>query len=341
MQVRMKDIADQLGVSVVTVSKVLRNHTDIGPATRRRVLRKVKELNYQPNWAARSLVTRRSYTIGMILPHLRHTYYQEAYHSIADKTAPHGYTVLIAISGEDPAAEEKEVRQMVARQVDGLILASVRQPHDVALLQELKQRKVPYVLIDRKFHGVEANFVGVDDRAMGAMATEHLIQNGCTRIAHLRGPEVSTALLRFKGYHDALKRHGLPARASYVAGSRGDDQTGYEAMKKLLKLQPRPDGVFCYSDPLAAGAMKAVLEAGLSVPSDVALLGCGNMHYSDLFQVPLSTIDQNSSEMGSKAAEILLSLIDAKRPRGPRTILLSPTIVSRQSSKHRLAERSA
>ncbi len=333
----MKDIADQLGVSVVTVSKVLRNHTDIGPATRRRVLRKVKELKYQPNWAARSLVTRRSYTIGMVLPHLRHTYYQEAYHSIAEKTAPQGYTVLIAISGEDPAAEEKEVRQMIARQVDGLILASVREPSDVALFQELKERSVPYVLIDRKFPGIDANFVGIDDRAMGAMATEHLIQNGCTRIAHLRGPEVSTALLRLRGYQDALKRRSLPVRGSYIAGGQGDDVTGYEAMKKLLTLQPRPDGVFCYNDPIAAGAMKAVLEAGLGVPSDVAILGCGNMHYSDLFQVPLTTIDQRSSEMGAKAAEILLSLIDSKRPRRSRTILLSPAIVSRQSSAHRVA----
>ncbi len=332
MQVRMKDIADQLGVSVVTVSKVLRNHTDIGPATRRRVLRKVKELNYQPNLAARSLVTRRSYTIGMVLPHLRHTYYQEAYHSIAEKTAPLGYTVLISISDEDPAAEEKEVRQMVSRQVDGIILASVRAPGDVTLLRELKERKVPCVLIDRKFRGMDSHFVGTDDRAMGLMATEHLIEKGCTRIAHLRGPDVSTALLRLKGYQDALRRHGLPADNDYVAGGRGDDQTGYETMRKLLKLQPRPDGVFCYSDPVAAGAMKAVLEAGLDVPSDVAILGCGNMHYSDLFRVPLSTIDQRSSEMGAKAAEILLSLIDAKRPRRPRTILLSPAIVSRQST---------
>lgn len=337
MQVRMKDIADQLGVSVVTVSKVLRNHTDIGPATRRRVLRKVKQLNYQPNWAARSLVTRKSYTIGMVLPHLRHTYYQEAYHSIAEKTAPLGYTVLIAISDENSAAEEKEVRQMVARQVDGLILASVRAPGDVTLLQELSKRKVPYVLIDRRFRGIDAPFVGIDDRAMGVMATEHLIQTGCTRVAHLRGPEVSTALLRLKGYQDALKRNGLPARSTYIAGGRGDDQTGYEAMKKLLKLQPRPDGVFCYSDPLAAGAMKAVLEAGLKIPSDVAIVGCGNMHYSDLFQVPLSTIDQKSYEMGATAAEMLLGLIDSKRPPGPRTVLLSPTIVSRQSSRSRTA----
>ena len=337
MQVRMKDIADQLGVSVVTVSKVLRNHTDIGPATRRRVLRKVKELNYQPNLAARSLVTRKSYTIGMVLPHLRHTYYQEAYHSIAERTSPLGYTVLIAISEEDQAAEEKEVRQMVARQVDGLILASVRAPGDTTLLRELKERKVPCVLIDRKFRGMDVPFVGTDDRAMGAMATEHLIENGCTRIAHLRGPEVSTALLRLKGYQDALKRHNLPARSTYVEGGRGDDQTGYEAMKKLLKARPRPDGVFCYSDPVAAGAMKAVLEAGLSVPTDVAILGCGNMHYCDLFQVPLSTIDQNSSAVGAKAAELLLGLIDSKRPAGPRSVLLSPTIVARQSSKHRPA----
>jgi LacI family transcriptional regulator len=127
--------------------------------------------------------------------------------------------VLIAISEEDQSAEEKEIRQMVARQVDGLILASVRPPGDTTLLRELKERKVPCVLIDRKFRGMDVPFVGTDDRAMGAMATEHLIENGCTRIAHLRGPEVSTALLRLKGYQDALKRHNLPARSPLAAAA--------------------------------------------------------------------------------------------------------------------------
>ncbi|MCP5113009.1 MAG: LacI family transcriptional regulator, partial [bacterium] len=322
MPVRLRDIAEQLNVSVATVSKVLRGYKDVNPATREKVLAKVRELNYTPNWAARSLVSRRSFTIGMVVPHLRHTFFQEAYRAISRQTAPEGYTVLIANSLEDPAAEEKEIDLMLARQVDGLIIASALPPSSPGHLPRLGERKVPFVLIDRRFENLEANFVGVDDCVLGHLATTHLIDQGCRRIAHIRGPEVSTALGRLQGYQAALKDHGLPCPSSLVGGGSGDDETGYREMLRMLESPKRPDGVFCYNDPVAAGAMKALLESGLRVPDDVALIGAGNMHYCDLFRVPLSTIDQNSYEVGTQAARLLAELIGKPGLQKPRDIIL-------------------
>jgi len=332
MPPRLKDIAAQLNLSAVTVSKVLRNYTDISPETCARVRAKVKELNYRPNLTARSLVTRRSYTIGMVLPHLRHTFFQEAYWAIYSEMAPRGYTVLIAVSLEDPETERREIEQMLARQVDGLIVASTQSFSQADGLREIP---VPLVLLDRRLSELQSNFAGVDDHAVGMLATEHLIEQGCRSVAHLRGPNVSTALDRLQGYRDALAKNGRRFRQALVAGGRGDDTTGYKQMLRLLKGSPRPDGVFCYNDPMAAGAMRAVFDAGLRVPDDVAIVGAGNMHYSDLFRVPLSTVDQGSIETGTNAARLLLESIEGAKPLEPKTALTRPKLVIRDSSRRK------
>ncbi|MPZ16909.1 MAG: substrate-binding domain-containing protein [Luteitalea sp.] len=343
MAVRLKDIADELQLSVVTVSKVLQNYRDVNAETRRRVLQKAQELGYRPNYVARSLVKQRSATIGMVLPHLRHTFFQEVYQAIAAKASPKGYSLLIALSQEDPDQEAREIDHMISRQVEGLILAST-QPYTAGeFLEPLEKRNLPLLLLDREFAGYEAHFVGTDDGELGRLATAHLIEQGCTRIAHLRGPDVSTAIVRVEGYRAELAAHKLTRHPHYVAGGTGDDEAGYWAMKSLLKAKPPPDGVFCYNDPVAAGAMKAVLDSQLRVPEDVAIVGAGNMHYSDLFRVPLTTVDQRSAEVGAQAADLILALAergstalatDARRRR-PTRVLVKPTMVIRESSRRK------
>ena len=337
--VRLKDIADALHLSVVTVSKVLQNYQDVNADTRRRVLEKAKELGYRPNYAARSLVMQRSATIGMVLPHLRHTFFQEVYQAIAAKASPKGYSLLMAISQEDPDEEAREIDHMISRQVEGLILASTR-PYTAGDFLAPLEKRLPLLLLDREFHEHASHFVGTDDVALGRLATAHLIEQGCTRIAHLRGPDLSTAIGRLEGYHAELAAHGLPRHPHYVAGGTGDDAAGYWAMKSLLKAKPPPDGVFCYNDPVAAGAMNAALDSGLRVPEDVAIVGVGNMHYSDLFRVPLTTVDQRSLEVGAEAADLILNLAEGsatpgadKRRGRPKRVILEPRMVIRESSR--------
>ncbi len=332
MTATMRDIAKHLNVSVVTVSKVLRNQGRISEATRRRVLRRAEELNYQTNWAARSLVTRRTYTIGLLLPEFTHSFFAEVARSVAETARPHGYHVLISSFEEDPELEASEGGALLARQVDGLIIASSQRAHRLDLFKQIQERKVPFVLIDRPIAGLRACFVGVDNRAIGKLATEHLIARGCRRIAHLRGPEVGIAAERLAGYRQALVKHGLRLNSDYVVhGGHGDD-TGYEGMRKLLDLNPFPDGVFCYSDPVAIGAMRAILEVEFSLPEDICVIGAGNIHYSDQVAVPLSTIDQGTFTLGKRAAELLLERIASKHAMRPKRILIPPRLVEREST---------
>jgi len=191
MAVTMQDIAKDVGVSVVTVSKVLRNKGEISAATRALVLRRAKALNYQTNWIARSLVTRRTFTIGLLLPDFTHPFFAEIAKAVAETVRPHGYHVIISYFEESPELERNEAESLLARQVDGLILASAQT--SARAFADMQKRKVPFVLIDRPIAGVQASFVGVDNQAIGQLATAHLINQGCRRIAHLRGPGIGIA----------------------------------------------------------------------------------------------------------------------------------------------------
>src|SRR5512140_105368 len=198
----MKDIAADLGVSLMTVSKALRSHSDISEETRRRVLKRARQLNYQPNWIARSLVTRRTYMVGLVIPDLMHSFFAEVAKGVARKFEPWGYQIVIANTEENPQTEERHIELLLARNVDGLIVASA-QTSGRRLLESLKRRKTPFVLIDRLPTGLQCNHVGVKDEEIGMMATNHLIEQGCRRIAHLRGMSVSTGAGRMAGYRKA------------------------------------------------------------------------------------------------------------------------------------------
>lgn len=328
----MKDIAQDLNVSVVTVSKVLRNQGDISAETRERVMRRARELNYQPNWVARSLVTRKTYLIGLVVPDLMHSFFAEVARAVTRKVRASGYSVVISNSDEDPELETQEIEGLMGRRVDGLIIASAQRDGKLKLFSRMTEEKVPFVLIDRVIRGVKASFAGTDDKLIGRMATDHLIEQGCRRIAHLRGPENTPGEGRFQGYKESLAAHRLPFRKSLVIAGSHSDSSGYEAMKELLRESPRTDGVVGYNDPVAAGAMKAILEAGLRIPEDVAVIGAGNVHYSDLLRVALTTVDQNSTALGEHAADLLLAHLESKQPVKPRTILLEPQVIVRDSS---------
>ena len=330
--VRLKDIARELNVSVMTVSKVVRGCADVGAETRSRVLARVKELNYQPNWVARSLAARRTFIIGLIVPDLMHSFFAEIAKGVSAAIRPLGYDVVICNSEEDAAVETSEIERLLGRQVDGLLIASCQPSGSAEVFNRMEGRTVPYVLIDRRFTDLQAPYVGADDEAIGRLATRHLVDRGCRRIAHIAGQQRPTGIGRLKGYRDALAAAELPFDETLVVEAR-DDATGYDATRRLLARDPRPDGIFGYNDPTAAGAMKAILEAGLRIPQDIKVIGVGNVHYSDLLRVPLSTIDQSSDTIGQQAADILMKAIASKRRRAPRaSIIIAPQLIAREST---------
>jgi LacI family transcriptional regulator len=338
MAATLKDIAESLDVSVVTVSKVLRNQGKISAATRERVLQRAKELNYQMNWVARSLVTRRTFTVGLLLPEFTHPFFAEIARAAAQTLRPHGYHVITSYFDEDPALELSEADALLARQVDGLIIATAQPLKQLDMFLRIQARDVPYILVDRPIAGLDACFVGADNMAIGRLATDHLIDQGCLRIGHLRGPAMGIASERFRGYRQALTKAGMRPNPQYVVDGGRDDATGYEAMKGLLKVTPLPDGMFCFNDPVAIGASKAIREAGLRVPEDIALVGAGNVHYSDQLAVPLTTVDQGTNQVGTRAAELLLERIGQKRVPRAKTVLIPPKLVERESTRRTSAK---
>src|SRR5438046_1879022 len=333
MPATMMDIPRDLNVSVVTVSKVLRNQGRISDSTRKRVLRRAKQLNYQMNWVARSLVTRRTFTIGLLLPDFTHPFFAEIAKAVASTVRPHGYHVLVSYFEENPALEVSEADSILARQVDGLIIASVQPLNRVELFERIRARKVQFILIDRPIAGVNASFVGADNRSIGRLATEHLIEQGCRCVAHLRGPDIGIAAERLQGYHLALEKRGLPIQPRYVATGGYKDDSGYQGMRGLLPWRPIPDGIFCYNDPVAIGAMKAIFEAGLKVPDDISLVGAGNVHYPGVLPVPLTTVQQATSETKTRAAAPTLERIAAYRLLRPKPGLKPTSLVVRKSTQ--------
>jgi LacI family transcriptional regulator len=335
MATRLKDIANDLGLSVVTISKVLRDHPDIGSDTRKRVLKRMRELNYRPNLAARSLVTGQTWTIGLVVPDLLHPFFAEIAKAISTATRKQGYSLLISSSDEDPELEAQEIEQLLARRVDVIMVASAQSRVDS--FRQIEEQGTPYILIDRRLDGLKANFVGVDDEAVGMLATTHLLEQGCRRIAHIRGPEVSTAIGRLEGYRRALASRKLTPLLQHIVslGTSGDhrgEKGGYEAARRLLSAKPLPDGVFCFNDPSALGAMRAILDAGFRIPEDLAVVGCGNLSYSDFLRVSLSSIDQGSESIGRGAADLALRLARKKGQLRPKNELIAPRLVVRASS---------
>jgi LacI family transcriptional regulator len=334
MTVRMKDIAKDLGLSIITISKVLRNHPDIAEKTRQRVLRRVEELDYQPSVLARSLVTGRSYLIGLVVPDLLHPFFAEIAKALSIVVAKRGYSLIISSSEENPLLEAREIQQLLARQLDALVIAPCG--NETHPYERMDRNGQPYVLIDRELSGLAANFVGIDDEAAGRLATEHLIDQGCRTVAHIRGMNNSPGVRRLEGYRKVLLSRGMQySEALVVAGLTVDVEStrqGAKAMGLLLKQRTRPDGVFCFNDPLAIGAMNAIVEAGLRIPEDIAVIGCGNLHYDNSLRVPLSSIDQHSQLIGERAGSILLSMIGSKTRLQPITVILDPALVVRSST---------
>jgi LacI family transcriptional regulator len=333
MAIRLKDIARDLNVSVITVSKAMRGNTDISEATRERVLARMKELDYQPNMMARSLVTGQSFIIGLIVPDLLNPFFTELAKSLGSALRKQSYGLVLASSEDNAEVEQSEIRMMLARGVDALLIASC-QP-TLQGFMSVHNQSTPFVLVDRPFPHLRANFVGTDDYAGGRLATEHLISLGRKRLAYIGSPDLSPAAERFRGFRMALRDHDIELRDEFVLSNpdldESTDDAGYEIMQKLLKRRSRPNGVFCHNDVVAIGAMRATLDAGLSIPGDVAFVGFDNVRYSKYLQIPLTSVDQSTAQLGVVAAQLALDLI-AKKVDKPKTILLAPTLVVRQST---------
>ncbi len=335
MTVRLKDIASDLNLSKMTISKVLRGQTDISAATKARVLQRMKELNYRPNIAASSLRTGNTFSIGLVIPSLGDPFFAEVAKGLAQTIRAKGYGLLISSADEDPEIERHEIELQLSRQVNALVVASVQESPE--FFTALGTQRAPVILIDRKLPSFASPFVGIRDQEIGYVAAAHLIQTGCTKPAYLRGPRTAAADLRYSGYRAALQEFNIPFRPGLIIEATEIDKheyrRGYDAMCRLLSARVRPDGVMCYSDLLAIGVIDAALDKGLRVPDDVAVVGCGNLPSTREMKVPLSTVDLSGLELGQRTAKLILRALSADGVAPNRDLMLSPKMIVRRSSE--------
>lgn len=335
----MKRIAGELGVSITTVSKALNNHDDIGQKTRALVLAKVAELGYQPNAVARSLTTRRTHTLGVVIPDLMHSFFVEIVAGLEERASAQRYGLLLCSSNEDPRKERADLEMLRQRQVDGIVLASTSVTGNTEVLERLTALDIGLVMIDRDDHpGLACDRVVTDDELVGRLATTHLLDQGCRRIAHIAGPPIVHMKRREKGYRAALAARGIRPPREWIVRSGLMEVDGFGAMTQLLEGKPQVDAVFAANDPVAIGAMKAIWQAGLRVPEDVAVVGAGDIAHGDLLQVPLSTVSWSRQELGRQAADLLLRRLEpGGAAAAPRRIVMPPELIVRRSSGVRVA----
>lgn len=331
MSVTLADIARELGMSKMTVSRAINNDPLVKAKTRDRVLEVSRRLNYQPNIYARALATNRSYLIGVIVPDLMHSYFAEILHGIGMVARAAKFQIVIGNSEEHITREINEVEALRWR-TDGLIIAPSISLSKIKFYSKMIEDNTKIVLIDRTLEGLSCPMVTTDDIEVGMLATEHLIGLGHRRIGHLRGTITSTGKKRLEGYKQALAKHDITYDKFLVRECGLMESDGYKTMQVWLKEGNLPTAIFAVNDPAAIGAMQAIEEAGLRIGEDIAIVGSGNIHYGDMLRVPLTTVSWSRGEMGQSAARLLIQLIEGdEKDVKDQKVILSPSLVIRKS----------
>jgi LacI family transcriptional regulator len=335
MPVRLKDIADDLNLSKMTISKVLRGQTDVSAETKARVLQRVKELKYIPNLTANSLRTGQTMTMGLILPSIRELPFAEIAEGLAQAIHADGYSLSIGDTRNDPEQEQRHVEFLLSRQVDALLIVSTQEA-STFLDKMHNPRATRVVFIHHKPAGISEGFVGRHEEEVGRIACEHLIAAGSKRIAYLRGPRTAVADLQYKGFRQALSDAGIPFQQTLVLESTGTGDSqyrrGFQAMQRLLAQRRRPEAVMAYTDMIAIGAIDAALEHGINIPGEILVIGSGNDPHLCAMRIPLSSIELSSHEIGQKAGRMALRMIRGGPSPAARKILVPPRLIQRTST---------
>lgn len=338
--VTIKDVAKALGVSTSTVSRALRDSHEISPETKELVLECAKRLNYTPNPIALSLKEKKSRSVGVIVPEVANGFFSQIINGIESLAFDKGYDVIISQSMESYEREIRSVQFLASRSVDGLIVSLAAETANLDHLQQLHARGLPMVFIDRITDEINTHKVIVDNFRGTYDATEHLIQSGARRIAVIAATEfLSTTRERVAGYREALQANGikeLPELVHYSFYGGIEFAEIDEIVNKLFTLRQKPDAILTTSDRLTTGVLKTLKRRGIKVPQDVALAGFSNTDIPELIDPPLTLIRQPAREMGAAAIDLLLQMVNSKRPvKEFEKRRLSPELQIRESSQAR------
>ncbi|QEK10987.1 LacI family transcriptional regulator [Crassaminicella thermophila] len=332
MKVTIKDIARIAGVSTATVSKVMnRKDEHISQATREKILKIMQEYNYIPNTAARSLVTKKTKTIGLVIPDIRNPFFPELARGAEDKAHEEGYNIMFCNTDDDAEKEEKYVSMLIEKMVDGIIFTASSKRSSG--FNYLKNNRVPIILVDRDIDlkGVKGK-ITVDNCKGAYDGVKHLLQCGYKKVIFLSGPLTShPSIERLKGYKKALEEFHVPYQEEYIFEGTYQRGWGYEVIKRLLEKEIDFDALFCGNDLIAIEAIKALKQAGIKVPQEVGIVGFDDIYIAPLINPELTTIRQPSYEMGYKAVDMLIKLLE-KKGKSQEKVILNTELIIRKST---------
>jgi LacI family transcriptional regulator len=333
VQVTIKDIARELGISPSTVSKALKEHPDISSATKMAVRELVIKWNYKPDPIALSLLSGQSKIIGVIVPEIVHYFFSTVISGIEDFAYGSGYHVMFCQSNETYLREVQSVQTLLSSRVDGILVSVAKVTRDFEHFRKIINDRIPLVFFDRICDEIETDRVIVDDETGAYEAVKHLIKTGCRNIIHLSGPpDLNIGRDRKNGYIKALKDYNLPVLEENIINC----DTSGEAVKVvpgLLNRKNKPDGIFAVNDLTAAEAMKIVKQGGYKVPEDISIVGFTSGMISDITDPSLTSVEQHGYIIGEEAVKLLIGRIERKKEMPFQTKIIRTELVIKDSTR--------
>ncbi|WPR71130.1 LacI family DNA-binding transcriptional regulator [Flavobacterium sp. NG2] len=331
--ITIKDIAKQLNTSVSTVSRAFNDKADINPETKALVLKTAKALGYRPNPIAKKLMQQRSFTIGIIVPEFINAFFPEVIIGVQEILFEKGYQLLITQSSECYETELKNCKTLEDSMVDGLIVSISSETKNMEYYQNLIDSGFPIVLFNRVNNQLPCSKIVFNDYKWALFATEHLIQQGYTRIVHLKGNEgISLTNERMRGFIDAHQKHKLPFDKNQIIPTGFTLADGQQAAQKIIDSGNIPDAIFAANDPVAIGAMQVFKKNGYAIPKDIAFVGFTESQMATIIEPQLTSVAQPAKQIGIEAAKILLEQIENAKEFKPKTITLNGELNIRTSS---------
>jgi LacI family transcriptional regulator len=335
VNIRQSDIAKELNISRVSVSKALRDHPDISPEMKKKVRETVEKMGYIPNLIARQLNAKKTYTIGIVVPDLENNFFSYIVDSMIDLASEHDYHVLVTVSRENQNIEKKNIENLIGMRVDGLLVCLSQQTVNPEVFKTVEKMKIPLVFFDRAFEKLKFSKVIFNDKAGAVNSVNRIIREGYTRIAHFAGySTTSIGKIRADGFRDALRENNIPVREEWIIEGGFELKDGYESFRKLNGLSILPEVIFTVNDRVALGTYMAAKEAGLRIPEDISLFGFGFSEITDFLDPQLSVINQDPRKIGHAAMKLLLDEIEEKSVKGT-TLILEEEFLWKKSVKRK------
>lgn len=328
-RIRQIDIARKLGISKVSVSKALRDHPDISRKMRDLVKKTAAEMGYMPNLLARSLSARQSYTLGVVVPKIAHTFFASVIDSIQARATNEGYGIVLAVSNENAALEHEHIERLMAMRVDGLLISVSQETQETAIFERVQQMGFPLVFFDRKLEGLDVSSVTVDDWQGAYNAVDYAIHRGHRRIAHIAGTnEALIGKKRLDGYVAAMRAHGVDMNPAWILPGGFDERHGYRSFMSLLDQDELPDVIFAVTFPVGIGVRGAMRDHAPELMDTIEIIAFGEGGMNEFYTYPHVCVRQPTDQMGAMAVDILLEQITAAGPIASRQEVLQTSLVS-------------